>query len=115
MSEDQELERFFAAARAAAPKPSDDLVGAVLRDAELLQPRQIVQAARRTSPWHEFWRGLGGWPAGAALAGAVIAGVALGYFSPDPLAGVSAALLESEVSGSADELFPGFDALMTEG
>jgi len=123
------LERAFAAARACPPEPSGALLAAILSDAAAAQPDgagTFMHPARPRGFWGALWRGLGGWPAGAALAASVVLGVALGYGAPDPVARIGAAVLGSSLSeglasggdtadDSAGALFSGYDTWLTEG
>jgi hypothetical protein len=95
---DQELERFFAAARGQAPDPSPGLLARVLEDAQAVQ---AAQQADRSAPaprrprWRQAVDLLGGWPAMAGLATAGVAGLWLGLNPPAaltvlPLAGFGA-------------------------
>ncbi len=74
------LESFFAAARATAPQPEDDLVARVLADAEAAQPRNTHPVAKQSRA--RWLPALGGWPALASLVTATVAGVSLGFADP---------------------------------
>lgn len=84
---DDGLEAFFAAARADAPTPSDDLVARILADADAVHPAPVALAPRRSaSPaWRDVLRGIGGWPALAGLATATVAGLWIGVQPPSGL------------------------------
>lgn len=82
---DEELELWFAAARADAPVPSDALLARVLADAEALRPHRPAER-QPTGGWAEVWRTLGGWPTAAGLAAAGVAGLWIGTAPPDALA-----------------------------
>ena len=115
---DRLLEQSFAAARATPPELRPELMAAILEDARAARPASR-RPARRPAPgggWlAEFWRGLGGWPAGAALATAVVLGVTLGYLAPEPVAGLGTALLGGGAAEASELLYPGLDTMLTEG
>ncbi len=117
---DDRLEACFAAARAARPAPGAALTAAILRDAAAAQHDRAAAAAAagqsRGAAWRGLWRALGGWPAAAALAGALVLGVILGVAVPDPVDRLAAvwpgAAVDAIETGGA---FPGYADLMTEG
>lgn len=98
-----ELEGFFAAARAAGPAPSDALTARVLADADAAQPRVAgpVPASVEIPLWRRWLAALSGAVGGGAmvtgLASAVVAGVFIGYAGP-----VTSDWLAGAVSGGAD-------------
>ncbi|PWE33830.1 hypothetical protein DDZ14_03995 [Maritimibacter sp. 55A14] len=116
--EQEALERAFAAARDAAPPLSAALEAAILRDAvQAAAPRRAVGTP--VPWWRGLWQGLGGWPAGAALASAATLGIALGYGGAKPLAGIGDVLLDSGQTASAedgleDALYAGYDLALLE-
>ena len=117
---DDRLEACFAAARAARPAPGAALTAAILRDAAAAQHDRAAAVAAagqsRGAAWRGLWRALGGWPAAAALAGALVLGVILGVAVPDPVDRLAAvwpgAAVDAIETGGA---FPGYADLMTEG
>ena len=104
-----DLDGFFAAARAAGPEPSEALVARVLADAEAAMPRAAVPtpaAAPRRRRWLAAAAALfGGGPMAAGLASAVVAGVAIGYAGPvtsDGLAGAVSGGEEIQLMAASD-------------
>lgn len=98
-----ELEGFFAAARAAGPAPSDALMARVLADADAAQPRAPATLPMpETVPlWRRWLAALSGAVGGGAmvtgLASAAVAGVFIGYAGP-----VTSDWLAGAVSGNED-------------
>jgi hypothetical protein len=79
--DDEALEQFFAAGRAAAPKPSTALTYAVTVDALAAQDRRATPAAPtplRDSRWRALFAGFGGWPALGGMATAALTGLWIG-------------------------------------
>ncbi len=79
------LDAHFAAARTAAPTPSDDLFARVLGDAEAVQAEMasaLVTRPARVNPLAQLFRVLGGWPAMGGLTTAAVAGLWLGVSPP---------------------------------
>jgi hypothetical protein len=93
---DDELDRLFAAARRASPRPSADLMGRIAVDAERHLPG---------SAWRRLWAAVGGWPAAAGFAAAALAGVWIGAARPEPVE----AVIGIQGYDTAD-LMPGFGA-----
>ena len=88
MTDDDDLEAFFAAERANPARPGPALVQSVLADAGRERPAAPARPAARRLP--RWLSDLGGWPAMAGLAAAAIAGVWIGAEMPLsalPLAG----------------------------
>ena len=83
--DDHELEGFFRAARAAAPRPSDALMARILADAGAEMRQASVQPApgspevRGSGPSDWLARLWGGWRALGGLATATVAGLWIGY------------------------------------
>lgn len=113
MTDDNDLDLLFQAARAAPVVPSAPLMARVLNDAYDLQPEVRVGVPARVG----FWSGLGA-AISAALGGsgvvaglgtAAVAGVFIGYASPDTLDWLSGAVFPGAVGEvdlmSADDLF----------
>lgn len=96
-----DLDGFFAAARAAGPAPSEALVARVLADAEAAMPRAVAPAPEAPAPRRRWLAAVaalfGGGPMAAGLASAVVAGVAIGYAGP-----VTSDWLAGAVSGGAE-------------
>ncbi len=113
--DDTTLADFFAAARDAAPAPSDALIARILADAEAAMPRRAEGPAR---PGPEPRRGVlawlgafGGWGGVGGLATATLAGLWFGYAGlGDPVslaASVSAALTGGGEAAETTDLLPG--------
>jgi len=88
-----DLDLGFAALRAAPPMPPDTLRLRVLADAATAQgrPAAVRQAGAPASPgaFAGLWRAMGGWGAGAGLATATLAGLAIGFGAPDVIPDVT--------------------------
>lgn len=113
----QGLEPFFAAARQQGRQPSQALLARVLADAEAAQPAPQaavprVQPGRLTQAWARLWRGL---PTAAGLASATMAGVWLGFVSPDAVLAIETALTGGADAGFAAEALAGLDEFLSEG
>lgn len=131
MMDDAGLEALFAEARANAPEPSAELLARIMGDAEAtLVARDAPLAARAEHPvtrarrhvtrqvshWANLLRGLGGWPALASMATATVAGVWIGFASPDSLNTLSGGILlpASTTSSSyydLEDMLPGYGSL----
>lgn len=115
---DDRLDGFFAAARAAAPEPSAALLARILADAEAAAPRpdaaRGAAVRRRGGAMTAFggWLGaLGGWGGLGGLATATVAGLWFGYADPSDdgsFAGVLAGSLGATVT---TEILPGGDSV----
>jgi hypothetical protein len=115
---DDELEAFFAAARAAPPALPGGLRAAVLADAgaELARRRPPVPAAGGWSGWSVLAGlvrliGPGAW-GGVVAAG--LAGLSLGWVQSERVAALGGALWQAE-SGETLELFPSFESMLEDG
>ncbi|MGX0975649.1 hypothetical protein ACSSVY_001359 [Roseovarius sp. MBR-51] len=100
------LGAFFDAARTHPPAPSADLLARVLSDAEAEQvwiTRRALasEAAPRAGLVEQLYRLLGGWPAMAGLATAVVAGVWIGTALPEGLSGSSEAAYLVDITPEA--------------
>lgn len=115
------LDALFAEARAATPEAPADLMAAVLRDAERLQPaprglaRNTGASAGNRGFFAEVLAGLGGWQAAAALAVFAVVGLAVGLVQPSGLETLTDGLTggsggETAVSFDIDDLITGGDA-----
>lgn len=88
----QGLDIFFEAARSQAPAPSPDLLARVLAEAEAMQAAPPHPApAPRPRFAARLYRLLGGWPAMAGLASAVLTGIWIGTALPEGLLGAAEA------------------------
>ena len=118
MLDDAALEAFFEAGRARAPEPGPDLMARIMADADAeIDARAPVAtpAARRARNgfWAALVSGIGGWPAVASMATAAVAGVWLGFASPDQLNSLAGGLLPtedatSEAAYELEDLLPGY-------
>lgn len=93
--DDDRLEALLQAARGAEPV-DEALFARVLADAEGVQQAlrpQPVLPLRRAGSWPGFWAqisdALGGWPGLSGVTAAGVAGLALGFFAPDLVDGLS--------------------------
>jgi len=95
-TEEDKLETFFAAARAAPPVLSDAAVQRIVADAEnaRIAPRDTTRAPVRRASWlpwlTDIGSALGGWRAAGGIALAGLAGLWIGWADT---AGLGAALL----------------------
>ncbi|MHC0054421.1 dihydroorotate dehydrogenase [Actibacterium sp. D379-3] len=115
---ERELERFFAAARQAAPMPSEALMARVAADAAAQMQVASAAAPRRDRPGllAGLMRQIGGWPALAGLATATVAGVWIGYAAPGEVGPLTAGLWPGEDAGyDVVDLIPSMDGFLTEG
>jgi len=116
MLSDDALDAFFVAGRAQAPEPGADLMARIRADAEAeIAARAPAPAPRRGKPgfWAGLVSGIGGWPALAGMATATVAGVWLGFASPDQLNTLAGGLLLPEgtigtTSYELEDLVPGY-------
>ena len=127
MLSDTALDEIFAAGRDATPTPSDAVLARILADAEGVLDARAAPAPRRgvddrPGLWARILSGLGGWPAVAGMATATVAGVWLGFASPDQLNELAGGLLLPDASGltsyDLEDILPGdggFSALFEEG
>lgn len=119
MLDDAALDEIFAAARACGPEPSGALMARILEDAEAAQDARLATArptaVARPSRWTRFVEGLGGWGALAGLVTATMAGVWIGFVSPDQLNTLSGGLLLPGADGAAiyalEDILPADDGL----
>lgn len=123
--DDTRLADFFAAARSAAPAPSDALMARILADAEAAMPRG-AEAPVRSGPEPRRWGGggglldwfgaFGGWGGVGGLATATLAGLWFGYAGlTDPAslaASVSAVLTGGGTAAETTELLPGGETVV---
>jgi hypothetical protein len=97
--EDDGLEALFAEARKA--RPPGALVARVLADAEAARP------VRRAGFGAALLRAIGGWPAAAGLAAASVAGLMIGYATPDALPFLGTAVT-ADTTFDLIDLAPGY-------
>lgn len=96
MTERDDLEELFAAARRSEPRPDAALMGRIAADAARLSP---------VGPWQRMFRVIGGWPAAAGFVAATLAGIWIGTVQPAPV--------DAFIGGEGYEmtdLMPGFGA-----
>lgn len=131
MLRDDELEGLFAAARAQTPVPSADLMARILADAEAQAVPEPAPATggrtggRPVRPTRGFWAalvaGLGGWPVLAGMATATVAGVWLGFATPEALDTMAGGILmpgQTETGYQLEDMVPSygdFSVLLEEG
>ncbi|MBK5932575.1 hypothetical protein C8N32_11141 [Rhodovulum imhoffii] len=113
--EDVALEPFFSDARAAAPRPSGDLIARVMSDAQGGRPVRGLDTARRGGLLERLTAALGGWPALGGMAAAGMAGVWIGYAFPAGLSALGAELLVPEGDYELVELMPTVDMFLQGG
>lgn len=120
MLSDNALEEIFAAGRDATPAPSEALMARIMADADgEIAARAPVAPVRRPglSLWGRIVSGLGGWPAVAGMVTATVAGIWIGFASPDQLNTLSGGLLlpdsETTVSYDLEDILPGGGGLWT--
>lgn len=110
--DDLALEAFFRAARSETVDPSDQLMSAILADADRLQSTENDVTAEvapptlpapRRSPLQSILSAIGGWPSAAGMATATVAGVWIGFAQPVTFENLSGGLLLSGdyLSGNA--------------
>ncbi|WP_051203003.1 hypothetical protein [Sediminimonas qiaohouensis] len=108
------LEAYFEAARKQSPAPSDALMARVLDDARAAQEQGAAAAAaqprraRGRLTWARALAAIGGWPAGASLAAATLAGVWLGAYPPAALGTFGAEVLGGGKQAYVVDLMPDF-------
>lgn len=117
---DTELDALFEAAASDPQQPSDGLLARVVADAEMVADARETAAARPANRQRPGWLQailgtLGGWPAVAGLATATIAGVWIGYASPDTVTGISDGYLSTDTMFDLGDFLPTFDTLLDEG
>ncbi len=108
--ENKVLDALFQAARDAPPTPPDALLSRVLEDAIAVGNVPVAPRVLRTepTPWRDFLRAVGGWPAMAGLTSAAVAGLWLGVAPPAALPGVANAYLGLEDGSYLVDAAPGF-------
>lgn len=122
---DTALEEIFAAGRAATPAPSEALMARILTDAEGEIARHAVASdaePTRRGLFAGVIAALGGWPAVAGMVTATIAGVWIGFASPEQLNTLAGGVLlpagDAALSYELEDMLPadgGLSALFEEG
>lgn len=114
------LETFFEAARAAPAEPDAALMARVLADAGRVQAERRAAAVTRPLRAVPGWRAtlaeaIGGWPAMAGLAAAMVAGIWIGVSPPAALAGIAQTVLGGASDAYLVDLDPAATFQITEG
>ncbi len=99
------LEAFFEAGRDRVEEPSEAFLARVEADAMAMLEGRAQPARPEPSGWRGVFAALGGWPAGAGLGTAALAGLVLGFTLPDTLSGVNLPL-GSDLSFDESALSP---------
>lgn len=124
MLSDAGLEAFFEVGRAEAPEPGESLMARIMADAEAeASARERPRKAPRAGLLAGVLAAVGGWPALAGMVTAALAGIWLGFASPDELNALAGGLILNDgstgsVSYDVDEIVPGgagFGILLEEG
>lgn len=112
-----ELDDFFAAARQENEGVSSDLMNRILSDAADQQPdlRRVAAGSPQHRNW--FWKfsdAFGGWQATGALTACAVAGLWIGYASPDSLSEISDLVLNKSGITDVDEDYFSIDDILAE-
>lgn len=114
-----ELDGLLAEAASLATTPSSELMQRVIADADAVaeagEVKSIPAQPRRRGFIAGLLAGIGGWPAIAGLATATVAGVWIGYASPETLDGITNGLLTSRTVYEVGDFMPTLDDLFYEG
>ncbi len=114
-----ELDGLLAEAASLATTPSSELMQRVIADADSVAEAGEVKSnpaqPRRRGFIAGLLAGIGGWPAIAGLATATVAGVWIGYASPETLDGITNGLLTSRTVYEVGDFMPTLDDLFYEG
>lgn len=115
-----ELDGLLAEAASLATTPGSELMQRIIADADAVAAAKEVkpepaQQPRRRGILAGLLAGIGGWPAIAGLATATVAGVWIGYASPDTLDGITGGLLTSQTAYEVGDFMPTLDDLFYEG
>ncbi len=114
--DDSELDGLFAAAKADAPTPSDDLIARIMADAEAQAAGPAPVSAPKLRRLAALLAAIGGWPSAAGLATAAVAGLAIGLSAPDTLDTLSGGYLALADGGyQLEDLLPSYGDLLDEG
>jgi len=115
-----ELDALLAAA-ADAPKSADPrLLARIIADADqIADQREKPMAGAAKAPRPGFlaglFSGIGGWSAMAGLTTATLAGIWIGYASPDSLSGITQALISREIGYDLGDYMPAITDIFEEG
>lgn len=112
------LEDFFEAGRQARSEVDPDLLARILQDAEEAQPAPVTLGASRSSGSSArggFWQLFGGWPSAGLLTACLVAGVSLGYSTPENLGSLTETILSSVGLDASGNYSLSLDGLLVEG
>lgn len=115
---DQEMEAFFTAEKADAPKPSAALMAAILHDGQSQQPEMRGILPARTGTKRQKWwsaDAFGGWGGLSALSACLVLGVSVGYASPQSLSNLALTMLDSAGIEQTIQGIPLLDDVMAGG
>ncbi|MEE9426778.1 MAG: hypothetical protein V3V25_01400 [Paracoccaceae bacterium] len=101
-------------------QPSEQLMSRIIQDADHTADQLNSTLIRRTTPdtggfWRRILLGLGGWPTFAGLTTATLAGIWIGYASPDSVSTLSSGLIISDASYELADFMPVFSDFQEEG
>lgn len=103
---DDPLDAFFDANRKHGARPGETLLARIEDDAMAVIEARARDARPEPTPWwRDLVRLLGGWPAGAGLGTAALAGLVIGFSLPDAVSSVGVPLL-GDVSFDESALAP---------
>lgn len=117
---DVELNDLFAGAAGASKLASEALMARIMAEAEMVadaqsQPLFATVSQVRQGKFRRFLNGLGGWPAVAGLVTVTVAGIWIGYASPDALEDITDLYLATDTGFNLEDLMPSYDNLLNEG
>ncbi len=117
---DSDLDDLLSGATQTVVAPSDDLMARIQADADgVLDEQQAAQSAALSKPRPGIFAGLfaslGGWPAMAGLTTATVAGIWIGYASPDALTVFTEDYITIGTNYGVDDFMPSFDNILDEG
>lgn len=116
---DAGLEVFMAAARAARPDPSDDLMARIMTDAFAAMPAPGGVTHSGVGLGARVRAIFGGWGSMGGLVATTLAGVWIGFAAPGPLATLTTDVLSATAASASTvdtvELMPEFDDFLSEG
>lgn len=113
-----ELDRLLAGAADNAPAPSQDLMARIMADADGVADGFAPAVPEVSSPvrpgfFATLMKSVGGWPAMAGLATATVAGIWIGYGTPEALNDLSAGYLGA--SYDLGDFMPSINLILEEG
>ena len=114
-----ELDKLLSAAASSAPEPSEALLARIMADADsVLAEHRAVEgsAPGRARGWFGgFVDVIGGWPAIAGLATAMVAGIWIGYAQPGYVSGIADEALTVGTSYDLGDLMAAYDTVLVGG